>query len=103
MSIAYTVTARFEDEATREEFIRWLEEGHVDRVIAGGAHGASIVRMDRPSPADPIEVEVRYVFTTRETLDRYLTEHAPALRAEGLARFPPACGVAFRRSVGQIV
>lgn len=103
MSIAYTVIASFEDEPTRDEFVAWLEDGHVDAVIAGGAHSAAIVRLDRDGPTDPILVEVRYLFSTRELLDRYLRQSAPALRADGLKRFPPERAVTFRRTIGEIV
>lgn len=103
MCIAYTVIADFPDEATRDEYVAWLEDGHVDAVIAAGAHSAMIVRMDRPSPADPIRVEVRYVFSTRELFENYVNEHAAGLRAEGLKRFPPERGITFRRTTGKIV
>lgn len=103
MPIAYTVIATFLDQATQDEYVQWLEDGHVDQVIAGGAHSAMIVRLDRPTDADPHRVEVRYVFSTRELLDRYVTHEAPKLRAQGLAKFPPERGISFQRTVGQIV
>ncbi len=103
MSIAYTVIATLPDERTREEYLTWLEDGHVDAVIAAGAHSAAIIRLDRGTPRDPIVVEVRYIFSTREVLDKYLKDSAPALRAEGLKRFPPERGVSFRRTVGEIL
>ena len=101
--VAYTVVATFPDVRARDEYIEWLEDGHIDQVIKGGAHSASIVTLDRTDPVDPIRVEVRYVFSTRAMLDRYLEHHAPALRAEGLARFGPARGISFHRTVGEIV
>ncbi len=103
MAIAYTVSAAFPDEALREEYIAWLEDGHVDAVIAGGAHSAAIVRLDRERPSEPIAVEVRYVFSTREVLEKYVEEFAPGLRAEGLKRFPAERGIVFRRAVGEIL
>ena len=103
MSIAYTVIATFPDEATRDEYIAWLEDGHVDQVIKGGAHSAAIVKLDRPTPADPIQAEVRYIFATRSLLDQYIQNHAPALRADGLKRFPPERGITFRRTTGEIL
>jgi len=101
--IAYTVTATLPDEPTARRYIAWLEDGHVDAVIAGGAHSAMIVRLlDEPAPG-PIRVETRYIFATRELFDRYLAEHAPALRQEGLALFGPGSGVSFSRTVGRVV
>lgn len=102
-AIAYTVVATFPDQATMDEYVRWLEDGHIDQVIAGGAHSAMIVRLDRTATADPHRVEVRYIFSTRTALDRYVEHHAPALRAQGLEKFPPSRGISFARTVGEVV
>jgi hypothetical protein len=45
----------------------------------------------------------QYIFTTRELFDRYVSTFAPALRADGLKRFPPERGITFERLVGEIV
>ncbi|MBL0926038.1 MAG: DUF4286 family protein [Phycisphaerales bacterium] len=102
-AVAYTVRAHLPDEATADAYVAWLEDGHVDAVIRGGAHSAMIVRLDADSPGGRPCVEVRYVFSTRELLDRYFAEHAPALRAEGLRLFGPDKGVRMERTVGTIV
>lgn len=96
--IAYTVTATLPDEALAREFADWLLAGHVSKVLAAGARAAEVVRLDGP-PA-PRRVEVRYVFSSRADLDRYLETHAPGLRAEGLQRFGPDRGVTFDRTIG---
>lgn len=101
--IAYTVIATFPDRATRDEYIAWLEDGHVDQVIKGGAHSASIVKLDQTSATDPVRAEVRYFFSTRALYERYIEHHAPALRADGLRRFGPERGISFQRTVGEIV
>jgi hypothetical protein len=101
--IAYTVTATLPDEATAREYIAWLEGGHIDQVIEGGAHSAIIVRMDHDNAGDLPRIEVRYIFSTREVFDRYVREHAPRLRADGLKRFGPERRINFARSVGEIV
>lgn len=104
--VLYAVTATLPDRATLEEYVAWLEDGHVDLVIKGGAHTALIVRLD-PQPgasaSGPFRVETQYVFTTRELFDQYVRKHAPALRAEGLERFPPARGITMERRIGEIV
>ena len=103
--IAYTVTATLPDEATAREYVSWLEGGHIDAVISRGARSAMIVRLD-PEPADPpgpIQVEVRYIFATRELFDRYVAVHAPTLRADGLQRFGPSRGIQFARRIGTIL
>lgn len=100
-AIAYTVVASFPDLATRDEYIAWLEDGHIDAVIRHGAHAASIIRLT--DPASPVQVEVRYTFSTRDLYDIYIRDHAPALRAEGLRRFPPSRGISFSRRTGEIL
>ncbi|MBL8745048.1 MAG: DUF4286 family protein [Phycisphaerae bacterium] len=100
---AYTVIARFNHESVRDEYVAWLQGGHIARVIAGGAETASIVVIDRETPDQSMAVEVRYVFPSRESLARYIERHAPALRAEGLARFPPERGVTFQRTIGEMI
>lgn len=100
-SVVYTVTAILPDEALREAYIAWLKGGHVEAVIDAGADSALIVRVEEP--ADPIVVRTRYFFMSRGILDRYLADHAPGLRAEGLRRFGPETGVRFSREIGRAV
>ncbi len=102
-AIAYTVSATLPDDDTAARYIAWLEDGHIDAVIKGGAHSAMIVRMERESPTDPPRVETRYIFATRAAFETYVQHHAPALRAEGLKLFGPASGVRFARSIGQVL
>ena len=100
-AIAYTVAATFPTPDLAREYVEWLEDGHIDAVVRGGAHSAMIVRLT--DPATPIRVEVRYIFSNRDVLDAYLAQHAPALRAQGLKRFPPERGVRFERTLGDVV
>lgn len=100
-AIAYTVIATLPDEETARAYIAWLEDGHVDAVVEGGARSGMIVRVEEP--ASPIQVESRYVFATREAFGRYVEHTAPALREDGLARFGPDRGVQFERRIGTIV
>lgn len=99
--IAYTVSATFRDVETRDEFVRWLLEGHISDVVRGGATSGTVVVVSEPD--SPIRVDCRYLFPERDAYDRYLSEHAPALRSEGLAKFPPARGVALTRTVGEVI
>ena len=100
-AIAYTVAATFPDPATRDRYIAWLEDGHIDAVVQAGASSAMIVRIT--DPPDPPVVEVRYIFANHDTFDRYVRVHAPDLRAAGLRLFGPETGVRFARRVGTIL
>ena len=99
--IAYTVTAEFEDAEVLEEFVGWLTGGHLAGVKEGGAEWAGVVRFDREPREMALRVECRYVFPAREAFEAYERDHAPALREEGRARFPPERGVRMTRTVGE--
>lgn len=100
-SILYVVSVTLPDEATAREYVAWLEDGHVDEVVAAGAHSGMIVRLDTAPGERPV-VETHYVFGTRALFERYEREGAPALRADGLRRFPPERGIVFQRRTGVI-
>jgi hypothetical protein len=99
MPVAYLVTATFPNDAFRDEFLRWLLDEHLAEVLGAGATSAHAVKLDEPPP----RVIASYTFSDRTTYDRYIREAAPALRAKGLARFPPSTGVIFSRQSGTIL
>ncbi|MDP1826269.1 MAG: DUF4286 family protein [Archangium sp.] len=94
---AYTVTGEFDDAAVAAEWVSWLQHGHLDEVRAGGAREALLVQLA------PLEFEVRYLFADAAAFAKYERESAPKLRAEGLAKFPPARGVRMSRSTGEVL
>ena len=94
----YTVAATFTDALLAEHWLRWMYDGHIAEVIAGGASSAEIVQLD----GAPLSFEVRYRFPSRAAFNRYEQEHAPRLRAEGLKLFPPEKGVTYRRTLGEV-
>ncbi len=99
--LVYTVIATLPDEAAASEYLAWLTGGHAESVVAGGAASARVVRIEEPP--DPIQVEAQYVFASRADYDRYLRDHAPRLRAEGLALFGAPRGITFERRVGRVM
>ena len=96
--VVYTVSATLPDANTEQEWLAWLRNGHIAKVLGGGATAAEIVVLDQPA----LTYEVRYCFPSREAFDHYEREVAPRLRAEGLERFPPQRGINYRRSVGAV-
>ncbi len=102
-AIAYTVRATCPSTALAAAYIEWLRGGHTTLVLRGGAESAMVVRLDAERAGDEPRVEVRYVFSTREVFDRYIREHAPVLRADGLKHFGPETGVRFERTVGEVM
>lgn len=102
--ISYTVSVTIRHETKEKEWLEWMENGHIQDVIAGGAAGAEIIRLERDDKDTPgATYEIRYTFASREVFDTYLERHAPRLRQEGLERFPPEDGFTYRRSVGNII
>jgi hypothetical protein len=98
--IAYMVIATLPSESIAQDYIAWLNDGHLQAVIEGGATIADVIRLD-PDPTP--RVMSRYEFPSREAFDRYTRETAPRLRAEGVALFGQHRGVKFERLVGEIL
>ena len=102
--MVYWVTATIPDAEVAAEYVAWLESGHLADVVRGGAMEAEMVILDAEGSGDSrIRVVSRYVFSDRAAFAEYERLHAPALRAEGLARFGPSRGdraVQFARSAG---
>lgn len=97
--IAYTVSATFTDCKVAHEWVAWLTGGHIADVLKGGAVSAEIIRID----GDECRYEIRYQFPSRESFRAYETNHAPRLRAEGLAKFPTSRGISYARSTGVVI
>lgn len=100
---AYSVICQFvgpDPKDTARRWQEWLTSRHLADVLAAGARTAEVVVWD----GEPLTLEVRYMFANREAFTTYERDHAPRLRAEGLALFPPnELGLTFRRQTGEII
>lgn len=76
------------DPAIRAEYLAWLRP-HVDEILAlPGFSGADVFEVVDPACDDGwIGICTQYRLADRAALDAYLREHAPRLRADGVARF----------------
>lgn len=92
----YTVRCEIDDAGARSAWLDWLESQHVADVCDAGALEAWIVLGDD----EAARIDVHYVFADRAAFERYERDHAPRLRAHGLAR-PEAEFVRFSRSRGE--
>jgi hypothetical protein len=92
--IAYTVACAFTDESVCDRWCAWMVDTHYGDLLDAGAVRAELVRFG------PLHAESRYLFATREAFDAYERDHAPRLRADGLAHFPLSLGLTYTRSVG---
>lgn len=112
--ISYSVIVSLPTAGLAADYVAWLLGGHVQAVIRGGASSGEIVVLDAeptsPETGGPTanggvagaRVMAHYVFASRAVFDEYVRLYAPALRAEGLAKFPPSTGVTYQRLVGEI-
>jgi uncharacterized protein DUF4286 len=94
MSISYEVilTVRADLVAAWEKYL----PGHTAEVMATGCFQAAEIERDADG-----RYRCRYTAPNKAMLDRYLTDHAPRLRADALAKFPD--GVETARAVWSTV
>lgn len=76
------------DAAIGEAYLAWLD-AHMREICAlPGFDGARLWRVADPAPAPGrLSLCVQYRLRDAAALEAYLREHAPRLRADGLARF----------------
>lgn len=76
------------DAAAHDDYRAWLRD-HIAEILAlPGFTGAKVFDVLEPPPsAGRIGLSVHYALKDREALDDYLRDHAPRLRADGVARF----------------
>lgn len=87
MKIVYEVNIEV-DGAAHDDYRAWLRD-HIAEILAlPGFTGAKIFEaLDPPPSAGRIGLCVQYALKDRASLDDYLRDHAPRLRADGVARF----------------
>lgn len=76
------------DASAHDEYRVWLRD-HIAEILAlPGFTGAKVFEvLDPPASAGRIALCVQYALKDQAALDDYLREHAPRLRADGMARF----------------
>jgi len=95
--LLYGVIATLPDAAVAREYVAWLDGGHVQGVLDGGASASLVVRLD----GEGFRVASLYTFPNRAAFDAYERDHAPALREDGRRRFGDR-GVEFERVLGDV-
>ncbi|MFC0676592.1 DUF4286 family protein [Lysobacter korlensis] len=85
--IVYEVNVEVEREL-RDDYLAWLRP-HIDEICAlDGFTGASCFELREPPPsAGRVGFCVQYRLVDAAALEAYLRDHAPRLRADGVARF----------------
>ncbi len=97
---AYIVCCQFAPgaEAVADRWLEWLGDRHLQDVLDCGAQSVEVIEFDGPTRS----FEIHYRFADRAAYDRYVDEHAPRLRAEGLSLFPLEQGLAYSRRNGEV-
>jgi hypothetical protein len=80
--VIYEVTAAVEIELA-EAYELFMSEQHIPDLLKTGCFTS--VSFERSTPG---RYRIRYAAPTRESLDRYLSEHAPRLRKDFIDQFP---------------
>jgi len=74
------------DAALATDYRAWLNE-HVAEILALPGFTAAEVFVVEDAPPGRVAYCIQYRLDSRAALDAYLREHAPRLRAEGVARW----------------
>lgn len=85
--IVYEVSVHIEP-ALRDAYFAWLRPHVAEILVLPGFTGADMFDVDEPLADDGwIGVCMQFRLVDRAALDAYLRDHAPRLRADGIARF----------------
>lgn len=102
-AIRYSVTTTIgAEDGLKDEYIKWLKDGHVQEVVEkGGAVSAEVLDLDVAEGGES-KVVSTYVFPSRAAFDNYVAKVAPELRKDGVERFGKR-DVSFSRTIGSCV
>ncbi|WP_372473457.1 DUF4286 family protein [Capnocytophaga sp. ARDL2] len=85
--IIYNVTLNI-DESIHDAWLQWMQEKHIQEVVDTGCFvSARLVRVLVDEEMGGITYSVQYYANTKEDLERYRKEFAPALQQEGMQLF----------------
>lgn len=83
--VVYEVVATVKAERAAE-WHAWIIP-HIQEVVDTGCFVTSELEKIIDPPSSDVIFRVRYHSTSMQLIERYLSEHAPALRAAGIERF----------------
>ena len=93
--IVYEVTAIVRNDLF-EAYERYMLERHIPDLMQTGAFVAATFERSRPG-----RYAIRYSAPDRKSLDEYLADHAPRLRADLLEHFPE--GIELSRTEWEVI
>ncbi|MCB0695795.1 MAG: DUF4286 family protein [Chitinophagaceae bacterium] len=93
--ILYNVTIKVNNDVA-DEWVKWMTDEHMPELMATGLFvDSKLFRLLEVDESDGITYAAQYFCRNMEDYEKYIADHAPAMRASGLQRFPDKF-VAFR-------
>ncbi len=85
--IIYNVTLKVENDIA-DEWVRWMKEEHIPDLFSTGLFAdCQLCRLLEQDEAEGVTFSAQYRMNDLETYDRYISEHAQAMRDKAFARF----------------
>lgn len=85
--IIYNVTTNIH-ESVHDQWLNWMQQKHIPEILATGKFSsARLVKVLIEEEMGGTTYSVQYTTDSKETLEKYYEEDAPALREEGLRLF----------------
>ncbi len=85
--LIYNVTVK-PDASIADAWLHWMQEDHMPALMATGCFtGHRLCRLLDIDESDGPTYAAQYFCASRAAYDRYLTHHAPAMRAAGIRQF----------------
>ena len=85
--IIYNVTSNIQ-ENSEQQWLDWMQQKHIPEILNTGKFSAArLVHVLVDEEMGGITYAVQYTTDSRDTLQKYYQEDAPAFRAEGLTLF----------------
>lgn len=93
--LVYNVTIKV-SHAIQADWLRWMQEEHLDEVVATGCFTqARLLHLIESDDEEGVTYAAQYEAVSRDDYDRYIREHADALRKKGYDRWGDGF-IAFR-------
>lgn len=93
--VLYNVTVKVEKDSA-EAWVRWMKDEHMPELMQTGLFADSrLYQLLDIDEEDGLTYAAQYFCNSMEDYNRYIAEHAPAMREKGLQRFKEKF-IAFR-------
>lgn len=93
--VLYNVTVKVEKDSA-EAWVKWMKEEHMPELMQTGLFADSrLYQLLDIDEEDGLTYAAQYFCNNMEDYNRYIAEHAPAMREKGLERFKEKF-IAFR-------